>query len=658
MNKKTVANKKSGNDLVAHLQDENRRTDEALAHTGKLREKLYFELKSRMVEVDSTIPVKIGGYSYYRRYEEGKQYEIYCRKEAKPRAPEEVLLDVNAIAEGKPYCNVGAIEVSPDQKTLAYTVDFSGREQYAIYFKDITAKTLFPYRIDNASSQIVWTENSKIVFYSLLDETYRPCKLMRHIVGTSGVIDDLVYEEKNRAYRLNIRKSRSGKFIFLQLESLISSEIRFLRSDRPFGQFRLVRRRKKGLEYYLMHQEDKFYILTNEDAPNFKLMEAPVSDPSPGKWIEVIPHRKSVMLEDADAFRDFLVLIERISGVKMIRVIEDSGRKSGYLKFPDRFYSLETKSNPDYKSSTYRFGYSSMLTPDRIYEYNINERSLVCMKETRVPGYKRSNYITERLYALAGDGVMIPISIVYRKGLKQSGNNPAVLYGYGAYGDSVDPDYSFLRLSLLDRGFVFAIAHVRGGAELGRAWYEDGKMFKKHNTFNDFIACAEYLIAEKYTCPEKLVIEGFSAGGLLIGAVLNLRPDLFRAAVADMPFVDVMTTMKDPGSPLTITEFDEWGNPGQFDHYLYMSSYSPVDNVGEKKYPDILIRAGYHDTRVRFKEPLKWAMKIRSHNADNNLVLLKTNFRSGHFGPSGRYDYIKDYAFELAFILDVLGLNA
>jgi len=644
-------------EIVEHLRAENRRADRALGHTRELQERLYRELKGRMPETDATVPVIIGDYEYYRRYEKDRQYEIYCRTGVNDDSGEEILLDVNELAGDKPYCDVGTIEVSPDQRFLVYAVDFSGREEYTLYFKSLVAGDLLPYRITGASSRVVWSENSRVVFYAMLDRTFRPFKLMRHIVGTSAIFDDSVYEEKNMAYRLNIRKSRSGKFIMLQLESLISSEIRILRADRPFGKFKLVRRRKKGLEYYLLHRDDKFFVLTNENAPNFKLMETPVSNPSPENWKEVIPHRKSVMIEDADAFGDFLVLIERISGVKKIRIIEREGSRSRYLRLPERFYSLESKSNPDYRARTYRFGYSSMTTPEHIFEYNIDSKTLNCLKETSVPGYNCDEYTAERIYAVARDGVMVPISLVYKRGVRRNGKNPTVLYGYGAYGDSVDPDFSFLRLSLLDRGVIFAIAHVRGGAELGRAWYEDGKMLKKQNTFNDFIACAEYLISEKYTSSDFLIVEGFSAGGLLIGSVLNLRPDLFRGAIADMPFVDLITTMKDHGKPLTVTEFDEWGNPEHDEHYRYMSTYSPVDNVEKHEYPNILIRTGYNDTRVRFHEPLKWAMKIRSRTTDNNLILLKTYFMAGHFGPSGRYDYIRDYAFELAFIFDVLGLT-
>jgi oligopeptidase B len=497
------------------------------------------------------------------------------------------------------------------------------------------------------------------LFYSTLDDTLRPYRLYRHVIGTSPAEDHLMYEEEDPAFRLTVTKSRSGRYIFLRSQSQITTEVRVLAADASDGEFRLVEPRCEGMEYYLLHRGDRFYILTNDNATNFKIISAPVSSPGRDNWSDVVAHDAETLIEDAEMFANHLVLYERYEGLNAVRVIDLRTGEDHYVDFDEALFVCWSGKNPQFNTNIIRLIYSSLVTPETVLAYDMDRRERTVLKVEQVAGgYDKSAYRSERVHAVAKDGTEVPISLVYRRGLERDGSNPLLLYGYGAYGTSVEPEFWSGRLSLLDRGFIYAIAHVRGGSELGREWYEDGKMLAKMNTFTDFIACAEHLIKQGYTSSDKLVIEGMSAGGLLIGVVVNMRPDLFQAAIADVPFVDVVNTMMDDSIPRTVTEYDEWGNPLEDKEIRdYLRSYSPYENVTARTYPSMLVTAGMGDHRVHYWEPAKWVARLRALKTDDNLLLLRTDFRSGHFGPSGRFDYLREFAFELAFIFDVLGIE-
>lgn len=646
-------------EVIQYLEAENAYTEAVMKPTAALQEKLYQEMLGRIKETDLSVPERIEDYYYYSRTEEGKQYRIHCRKRGSLEADEQVLLDENRLAEGKVYFRLGVFEVSPNHQLLAYSVDSTGAETYRIYVKNLDTGELLSDEIPNTYYSVEWGNDNRTLFYTTLDEAKRPYKLFRHTLGSDPAADELVHLEEDDAYFLSISKTRSQKYMILRLASNTTTENWFLDADRPEGDFRLIHPRQHKMEYEVEHHGNRFFILTNENAINFKLMEAPVSNPAKKNWREVIAHRDSVLLDDVDAFRNHLVISERAKGLRQLRVIDMTTGEHHHIDFPEPVYTVWLSRNPDFNTELVRFNYTSLVTPRSVYDYNMRSRQRELKKQYEVLGdYDPSLYASERIFAEAPDGTEVPISLVYKRALfNKDGGNPLWLYGYGSYGATIDPRFNSNRLSLLDRGFVFAIAHVRGGGALGRPWYEDGKLLNKRNTFTDFIACAEHLIAENYTSKDRLVISGGSAGGLLMGAVTNMRPDLFEAVVAKVPFVDVVNTMLDASIPLTVIEYEEWGNPHEKAYYDYIKSYSPYDNVTTQDYPDMLITAGLNDPRVQYWEPAKWTAKLRAMKTDDNLLLLKTNMGAGHSGASGRYEYLREIAFEYAFVLHVLGME-
>jgi oligopeptidase B len=644
--------------VIDHLKAENAYTEAVMKHTEKLQEELYEEMVSRIKETDLSVPVKRDDYYYYHRTEEGKQYRIYCRKKSSLEGEEEILLDVNALAEGKDYTYVGVYQVSPDHSLLAFGVDTTGSERYTLRVKNLETDELYPDIIDSVSTGFEWANDNRTFFYTIVDEAWRPFKLFRHKLGDDVENDPLVYHEEDDAFFLGVQKSKSMQYLFIQLGSMNTSEMYYLDANHPTGSFKLVHPRQHEMEYDMSHHGEHFYIVTNDNAKNFKLMRAPVSDPSKKNWEEMIPHRDSVKLDRIEVFSDYMVLYEREYGLRQIRIKTFSTDRIHTIEFPEPVYTFWQAWNPDFKGRILRFHYTSYITPESVYDYDMKTRERELKKQKEVlGGYDPDQYRSERTFVTADDGTRVPVSMVYKKGMVKDGGNPLYLYGYGAYGSSVEPYFSSNRLSLLDRGFIYARAHVRGGGEMGRYWYDDGKLLSKKNTFTDFIAASEHLIAEKYTSSEKLVVCGISAGGLLIGSVANMRPDLFKIVIGDVPFVDLINTMLDPSIPLTVIEYEEWGNPNKEEYFDYMLSYSPYDNVEAKDYPNMLILAGLNDTRVQYWEPAKWAAKLRAMKTDNNRLLLKTNMGAGHGGVSGRYDQLKELAFEYAFILDLLGMK-
>lgn len=645
-------------EVIKYLEAENKYAQEIMKPTGQLQEKLYNELLSRIKETDLSVPEKIDDYHYYTRTEEGKQYQIYCRKKGNLNASEEVLLDLNELAVGHPYLALGVYKVSPNHQILAYSLDTNGSESYNLYFKDLESGKLFKDEIPNTYYSVEWANDNQTVFYTVLDEAKRPYQLYRYKLGTDSKDDLLIYHEKDQAYELYLSKTKSKKYLLMNLESETTTEVWYADADNPEEGFKIFQPRQHEIEYRLDHHFDKFYILTNEGAKNFKLMEAPVKDPSKVNWKEILPHRDSVKIDDIEVFKNHLVIYEREKGLKKIRITNLTSNQVHYVPFLEPVYTFWPARNPDFNTNLLRFNYTSLVVPKSVFDYNMDTQIRELKKQDEVlGGYDPSLYQSERVFAKAIDGTMIPMSLVYKKGLVKNGSNPLVLYGYGAYGISSEPYFSSNRLSLLDRGFIYAIAHIRGGGEMGRYWYDQGKLLNKKNTFTDFVACAEHLMAEKYTSSQKLVISGVSAGGLLMGAVNNMRPDLFKAVIANVPFVDLINTMMDPSIPLTVIEYEEWGNPNNPQYYEYMRSYSPYDNVGAKNYPSLLITAGLNDPRVAYWEPAKFTAKLRALKTDKNLLLLKTNMGAGHGGASGRYDELKDVAFEYTFILYLLGIE-
>ncbi|HNO85826.1 MAG TPA: S9 family peptidase [Anaerolineales bacterium] len=650
-------------EVKAYLQAENDYLEETLQHLNPLREKLFHEMKARIREVDHSVPEKHGDFLYYTRTEAEKQYPIFCRKKNIPNAAEEILLDQNALAEGHEFCSVSAFSVSPDQNKLAYSVDLEGSEVYTLHIKDLISGTMYPEAIANIHGSVYfqagveWANDNETVFYLSLDESHRACKLYRHKVGTAPSQDVLVYFEEDDTFSLSLFKSRSEKYIFTYHYNTISQEMRFLPADHPVGALNVLQPRKAGLEYYAAHLDDHFYIVTNEDAHNFKLMKTPTAAPSRENWQEVIGHREDTLLEHVDVFAEHIVLHERKGGLKQLRVSRPDGYSDArYVNFPDPTYEVIVDVNPEFHTNLLRLRYSSLTTPFSTVDFHMDNGEWEVKKEYQIPGgYDKSQYVTEYIHAIAADGRKIPISLAYKKGLKKDGQNPTLLYGYGAYGASSDAAFNLSLLSLFDRGFVFAIAHVRGGSEMGRFWYDEGRMFNKKNSFTDFIACAEHLIAEGFTSPEKLASTGGSAGGLLVGASMVMRPELFEAVICKVPFVDVITSMSDPSIPLTTLEYDQWGNPANRDEYDYMLSYSPYDNLREVEYPHLLLSTGFNDPRVAYWEPAKFLARLRDKKNDDNLALLQTNFSAGHAGASGRYDYLKENVLDFAFLIDRLG---
>ncbi len=643
--------------VIDYLNAENKYTEDSMQHTEKLQQSLYTEMLSRIKETDLSVPYRLQDYYYYSRTEEGQAYGIFCRKYQSLDAEEEILLDQNQLAAGKEFFSLGTVGISPNQDILAYSTDTTGAEQYTLYFLDLKTKQLASETIPNTYYSLAWGNDNQTVFYTKVDDTNRPYQLWRHVLGNDPNNDTLIYQEDDEAYYLSVGKTRSRAYILLGLGSQVTSEVHYLDANNPSGEFQLFHPRTTGIEYALEHHSGRFYIVTNEDAINFKLMATSIDSPAKSNWETLIPHREEVMLEGIDAFADYLVIYERQGGLPTARIQTLATGEIAAVTFPEPTYSFSGGNNPEFDTSKWRFGYSSLVTPSSVFDYDLKTGTRELKKETEVlGGYDRSLYASERLTAIAPDGTKIPISLVYKKGIKQDGTNPLWLTGYGSYGYSYPANFSSLRLSLLDRGFVYAIAHIRGGEEMGRKWYENGKLLQKKNTFTDFIACAEHLIAEQWTNSDRLVISGGSAGGLLMGAAINLRPDLFKVVVADVPFVDVVTTILDTSLPLTVLEWEEWGNPNEREYYDYIKSYSPYDNVTAKDYPALLITAGLNDSRVKYWEPAKWTAKLRELKTDDNLLLLKTNMSAGHGGASGRYESLKEIAFEYAFVLDRLGI--
>ena len=651
--------------VIEYIEAENRYTNEFMRRTHAMQKRLFAELSGRIAESDSTVPLKVDKFLYYSRTEKGRQYPILCRRKDLAGAPEEITLDINEAGKGNSFFNVDVYRMSPDHMLLAYLADTTGNERHTLFVKDLRTGELLKDRVTNVSA-IEWANDGRTIFYSTMDEEYRPYKVFRHQIGTGPELDVQVYHEEDPGfYYMTLSKTKTKAFILVHVESATTSEVHYVDANHPGEQFKVFRPRKHGVSYFVLHHIRKFYIVTNEDAPNFKIMEAPETDPSGANWRTVVPHRKSVAIDISDPsawvepFKEFLVVYERENAVGRIRVIRLRDGDSHYVRLPESVCHASPVPTPEFNSSSFRFAYSSMVTPPRIYDYDMVDRKLVLRKQDEIAGYDASLYTSERIHARAKDGTMIPISIVYKKGLERDGRNPAYLYGYGAYADFEGPAAKFNTnlLSLIERGFVCANAHIRGGGDLGRQWHNDGSMLKKINSFTDFIACAEHIIAEGYTSSDRLVARGKSAGGLLMGAVVNMRPDLFKVVVAEVPYVDAINTMLDPSIPMTVGEFEEWGNPEIKEHYDYFKLYSPYDNVERKAYPNMLVTAGLNDSRVQYWEPAKWVAKLRAMKTDDNIILLRTNIVEGHMGASGRYDSLKWYAFMCAYVLDRLGIE-
>jgi oligopeptidase B len=649
---------KANPEVIDYIKAENAYTDSIMKPTEGLQKKLYDEILSRIKETDLSLPTKHKDYYYYSRTEKGKDYGISCRKKGSLDAPEEVILDVNQLAAGKSFISVGAAEISPDQNLLAFAADTLGNERHDIRIKNLTTGQIYPDVIPNTGYTLIWGNDNKTLFYVTQDEANRSDKLWRHTLGADPKTDVLVYHEKDSAFSVGLTRTRNDSYLIMSIGSITTSEDWYLDANNPTGDFKLIQARRPEVQYQVDQRGDKFIIMTNDSARNFKLVEAPVASPSRENWKEITPYNDSVFTEGFDVFEDWLVTYERIAGLQQILVTNWKTGDKHFIEFPEPVYSTSPGANLDFKTSTLRFSYQSLVTPNSIFDYDMATRKRELMKQTEVlGGYDATRYQSERVFAQAPDGALVPMSIVYKKGMVKNGSNPCWLYAYGAYGISEDPYFSSARVSLLDRGFVYVVAHLRGGAEMGRQWYEDGKLMHKKNTFTDYIACAEYLVANKYTSSDKLVANGGSAGGLLMGAITNMRPDLFKAIVAEVPFVDLMNTELDASLPLTVEEWEEWGNPYKEDQYKYMRSYSPYDNVVAKDYPNMLIEGGLNDTRVCYWEPTKWAAKLRATKTDHNRLLLKIEMGSGHAGVSSRYDRIKDAAFTYAYVLDVLGIT-
>jgi oligopeptidase B len=638
-------------EVLGYLEAENRYTDAHMRHTDRLQKKLYQEMVSRIKETDLSVPEFVNGFWYYTRTVKGQQYPIFCRKRGTLKAPEEVLLDENAVAGKRPYSRVGVRQVSPDGNILAYTWDTTGGEWYTLMFKDLRNRRLLSDRIDSVNYEVEWAADNRTVFYGRDDAAHRAYRVHRHQLGASAP-DTVVFEDLDPLFNVDIAKTKDQKYLFINAQSFTSSDTRYLMSDQPAGEWRVLMPRAADVVYAVEHHGDDFLIRTNENAINFKLMRVPSSNPDRARWADVVPARDSILLEDLDVFRGHAALYERGNAVSRIRVLDFATGKTHVVDFPEEISTFQRSDNPEFDTEVVRFTYSSPVTPPTVYDYDMKRRTRAVKKRTEVPNYQPARYATERTWALATDGARVPVSLLYRKPLVRDGSRPMLLYAYGSYGYSTDPGFASNIFSLVDRGFVYAIAHIRGGQEMGRGWYDDGKMLRKKNTFTDFIAAAEHLVQRGYTRSDRLAIRGGSAGGLLMGAVTTMRPDLFRAVVADVPFVDVINTMLDATIPLTTQEWQQWGNPADSTQYAYMKSYSPYDNVAPKNYPSILVTAGLNDPRVGYWEPAKWVAKLRATKTDKNTLLLKTNMGAGHGGSSGRYDYLKEMAFRYAFVLD------
>lgn len=651
--------------VIEYIEAENRYALDFMKQTDAFQKKLFEEMKSRTKETDCSVPERIDDYYYYTRTEAGKQYPIHCRKKESLDADEEIILDENLVANGSVFFRVNLVKMSPDHNLMMYLSDTNGSEKNTLYVKDLRTGQLLKDQIVETSSA-EWANDDRTIFYSVMDNEYRPYKVFRHVLGMDPKNDVEVFHEKDAGfYYMELAKTRSRTYILITVESATTSEVHYVHADRPTDPFTLMRPRKHGITYFAVHHDDRFFIVTNENAVNFRIMEAPTSDPTAKNWKELVPHRETVAIDVSDpnpwveAFKDHLVVFERENAQGRIRVYDLKDMNSHLIEFPESVYFVMPMENADPKSNKLRFKYWSLVTPTGVYDYDLKTKKLELMKLEEINGYDPSDYVQRMVFATAKDGTRIPVSLVHRKGLKKNGKNPAYLYGYGAYGtfEWAGPKFNTMLVSLLSRGFVCATAHIRGGGEMGRGWHIDGRMLRKINSFTDFIACAEHLIADGYTSSDRLVVRGRSAGGLLMGAITNMRPDLFKVVVAEVPFVDGVTTMLDPTIPMTVGEFEEWGNPTIKEHYDYIKEYSPYDNVAAKAYPNMLITSSLNDTRVPYWEPAKWAARLRALKTDDNILLLKTGIVEGHAGASGRYDHLNWFAFMYAFILDRLGMR-
>ena len=644
-------------EVLAYLEAENTYYQEQTAPTLPLQQQLFTEMKGRMKEDDSSVPYFYNGYWYGTRYEAGKEYPIYFRHKENMTAPEELLFDCNLMAEGYAYFHLESFAISDDNQWVVYAVDTISRRQYTLQIKHLGTGEILPYQIKNTNGQAVWAADNRTIFYTKNDpKTLRSSKIYRHYMGNNPKEDTLVFNEKDETFDCYVYREKSRKYIVISSESTLTSESRILRADTPEGNFKIFQERTQGLEYGIAHYNDYFYILTNKDgATNFCLMRTHENHTTKEHWEMVIAHRNEVRLNDVELFADYLVVEETYNGLERVQIRPWEAGEAYYLPFESETYTAYTTQNVDFNTHLLRYSYQSLATPATLFEYDMAQRTQRVLKTQEVidPHFSSSNYTEKRLWATADDGVKVPISVIYRKDISLNGNNPLLLYGYGAYGVTINPYFSSSRLSLLDRGFIFAIAHVRGGEYLGRQWYEDGKLLKKKNTFSDFIACSRYLIAEGYTSPAHLYAEGGSAGGLLIGAVINQAPELYRGVIAAVPFVDVVTTMLDETIPLTTGEYDEWGNPNEKAYYDYMLSYSPYDQVKAQDYPAMYVSTGLHDSQVQYFEPAKWVAKLRDLKTDNNPLYLDVNMEVGHGGASGRYESLKETAKEYAFLLSL-----
>jgi oligopeptidase B len=646
-------------DVLDYLNAENEYLDKKMKHTEQLQTAIYKEIIARIKQDDESVPVTINGYSYYSRFEEGQDYPFYCRKVVGSET-EEIMLNGPEMGKNKSYFAIGDYTVSENNEILAYSVDYVSRRQYTIFLKNLITGEVYEDKIENSNGGITWANDNKTIFYTKMDPvTLRSNQIYSHVIGTKSSADKLVFEEKDETFSCFIYKTKSRKYLMIGSTQTLSSEYRFLDANTPDGQWKIVQPRQRDLEYSIDHYGDDLYITTNYQAKNFRLVKTPVTKTEKENWVEVIPHRSNVLLESIDIFQKHLVVTERKNGLTHLRVIDWADKSEHYIEFNDPAYLTYTFDNPEFNTDEIRIGYTSLTTPNTVYDYNMVTKNRETKKQQQVLGGKFDalNYTSERIYATSRDGVQIPISIVYKKGFNKDGNAPLLLYAYGSYGYSMDPTFSSVRLSLLDRGFAFAIAHIRGGQEMGREWYENGKLLNKKNTFYDFIDCGKHLVAQKYTSSAHLYAQGGSAGGLLMGAVVNMEPSLWNGVIAQVPFVDAVATMLDETIPLTTGEFDEWGNPKVKEYYNYIKSYSPYDNVKAQNYPNLLITTGYWDSQVQYWEPAKWIAKLRTLKTDDKLLLMRCNMDVGHGGASGRFQRYKEIAMEYAFLLDLEGIK-
>jgi len=654
-------NDKNNPEVIDYLNAENVYTKQMTLHTQEFQKSLFEEMKGRIKEDDTSVPYKLNGYWYLTKYEAGRDYPIYVRKKKTLEAEEELLFDCNDMAKDHAYFNLGGISISPDNTLAAFSTDTVSRRQYTIQIKNLITGEIYSDKILNTTGSATWANDNKTLFYSMKDEvTLRSHKIFKHKLYSDSKSDIEVFHETDETFNTFVYKSKSKKYLIIGSSSTLSSEYRFLDADAPDGRFNIFQERTKKLEYSIAHYNGSFYIISNkDDATNFKISKTSEKATSKENWQDVIPHRASVLIEDIEIFKDYLVVNEREHGLNKLRIISWNKEEDYYLPFNSETYTTYIGNNPDFESDMLRYGYNSLTSPSSVIDYNLKTKQSEIKKELEVLGgtFKKENYESKRIWATSNDGVKIPISLVYKKGIALDGSNPLLQYAYGSYGSTIDPSFSSIRLSLLDRGFIYAISHVRGSEYLGRKWYENGKLLTKKNTFTDFITCSKYLIQEKYTSNQHLYAYGGSAGGLLMGAIINMNPELYHGVLAAVPFVDVVTTMLDDTIPLTTGEYDEWGNPNELKYYNYMKSYSPYDNVEAKDYPNMLVTTGLHDSQVQYWEPAKWVAKLREMKTDSNKLLLHTDMDSGHGGASGRFESLKEVALEYAFLLDLEGIN-